>query len=170
MIDLGHDVTLFASADARTRARLAPVRDQAIRLDPSVLKSDVAAHLAMLHDVRERAAEFDILHFHVDLLHFPFFEDLAQRTVTTVHGRMDMKDLPAVYERWSQYPLISISDRQRDPLPYANWAGTVHTACRPTCLPFHRVRAAAISPSLAASLPKSGSTGPSPSPRPRDCR
>ncbi len=65
LVDLGHDVTLFASAEVRTRARLVPVRDQAIRLDPSPLKSDLAAHLAMLHDVRQHALEFDILHFHV---------------------------------------------------------------------------------------------------------
>src|SRR5439155_7099429 len=136
LIDLGHDVTLFASADARTRARLAPVRDQAIRLDPSVLKSDVAAHLAMLHDVRERADEFDVLHFHIEPLQFPFFEHCAQRTVTTLHGRLDLKDLPEVYRRWPQYPLVSISNAQRKPLPFANWLGTVYHG--PPLDPFRR--------------------------------
>src|SRR5437016_9390377 len=120
LVDLGHDVTLFASAETRTRARLVPVRDQAIRLDPSPLKSDLAAHLAMLHDVRQHALEFDILHFHVDLMHFPFFESLAHRTVTTLHGRLDLKDLPGAYRCWPQYPLISVSDRQRLALPEAN--------------------------------------------------
>ena len=83
LVDLGHDVTLFASGDARTAARLVSVREQAIRLDPRPLKSDVAAHLTMLHQVRERADEFDVLHFHIDLVHFPLFERFADRTVTT---------------------------------------------------------------------------------------
>lgn len=122
----GHDVTLFASADTRTRARLVPVRDQAIRLDPAPLKSDLAAHMSMLQQVRERAGEFDILHFHTDLLHFPMFEHCAGRTVTTLHGRLDLKDLPGVYGRWPQYPLVSISAHQRRALPHANWVGTVY--------------------------------------------
>src|ERR1700680_1128199 len=72
LVELGHEVTLFASADAQTRADLVPVRDQAIRLDPSPLKSDLAAHLSMLHELRLQAREFDMIHFHIDLLHFPF--------------------------------------------------------------------------------------------------
>ncbi|HSB95552.1 MAG TPA: glycosyltransferase family 4 protein [Spongiibacteraceae bacterium] len=126
LVELGHHVTLFASADARTDAKLIPVRDQAIRLDPSPLKADIAAYLSMLHEVRERAAEFDLLHFHIDLLHFPFFEHMAERTLTTMHGRLDLKDLPETFARWQEYPLISISDRQREPLPEANWLGTVY--------------------------------------------
>ncbi|WP_225771532.1 glycosyltransferase family 4 protein [Inquilinus sp. Marseille-Q2685] len=126
LVDLGHDVTLFSSADAHSRATLVPMRDQAFRLDPSPLKSDYAAHLSMLHEVRRRADEFDILHFHVDLIHFPLFEAIAPRTVTTLHGRLDLKDLPEVYRRWPDYPLVSISDSQRLPLAGANWAATVH--------------------------------------------
>lgn len=126
LVELGHEVVLFASADARTRARAAPVRDQAIRLDPTALKSDLAAHLAQLAEVRRRAHEFDVLHFHTDMIHFPFFEGMARRTLTTLHGRLDMKDLPEVYRRWSGFPLVSISTAQRQPLPFANWAGTVH--------------------------------------------
>ena len=126
LVELGHDLTLFSSAEARTLATLAPVRDQAIRLDPSPLKSDLAAHLSMLWEVRRRAHEFDLLHFHVDMIHFPMFEDIAGRTVTTLHGRLDLKDLSSVYERWLDYPLVSISDDQRRGLPLANWAGTVH--------------------------------------------
>jgi glycosyltransferase involved in cell wall biosynthesis len=131
LVDLGHDVTLFSSADAHTRARLISVREQAIRLDPHPLKSDVAAHLSMLHEVRRRAAEFDILHFHVDLLHFPFFESIAKETLTTIHGRLDLEDLPGAYRRWPQYPLVSISDHQRTPLSFANWVATVHHGVPP---------------------------------------
>jgi glycosyltransferase involved in cell wall biosynthesis len=126
LVALGHDVVLFASADTRTRATLVPVRDKAIRLDPHPLKSDLAAHLSMMHEVRRWAHRFDAIHFHVDLVHFPFFEDIARRTVTTLHGRLDLKDLSEVYRRWQQYPLVSISDGQRKPLPLGNWISTVH--------------------------------------------
>ena len=125
LVELGHEVTLFAAADARTNARLVAVRDQAIRLDAAPLKSDLAAHLTMLYEAKRRSAQFDILHFHVDLLHFPMFEKQAQKTVTTLHGRLDLKDLPSVYARWPQFGLVSISDAQRKPLPRANWLATV---------------------------------------------
>src|SRR6478752_3510016 len=125
LAELGHEVTLFASADARTRAKLVPVRARAIRLDPNPLKSDLAAHLSMLHELHPRAREFDVLHFHVDLVHFPFFEEIASHTVTTLHGRLDLKDLPEAYARWRDYPLVSISDDQRTPLPEANWLATI---------------------------------------------
>lgn len=130
LVELGHEVTLFASAEAQTKAELVKVRDQAIRLDPAQLKSDLAAHMSMLWDVRRRAQEFDIIHFHTDMLHFPFFEDMAAKTITTLHGRLDLKDLPGVYWRWKQFPLVSISDDQRKPIPFANWAGTVHHGMR----------------------------------------
>ena len=126
LVDAGHEVTLFASADADTRAELVPVRDQAIRLDPAQLKSDLAAHLNQLHEVRRRRHDFDVIHFHVDLLHFPLFEDCPDRTLTTLHGRQDLKDLAGVYRRWHQFPMVSISHRQREPLRGANWLGTVH--------------------------------------------
>ena len=126
LVALGHDVTLFASAEAHTTGTLAAVRDQAIRLDPAPLKSDLAAHLQQLGEVRSRAAEFDVIHFHTDMIQFPMFEDLAGRTLTTLHGRLDLKDLPEVYRRWPQFPLVSISDSQRSPLAWANWAATVH--------------------------------------------
>lgn len=136
LVAAGHDVTLFAAADARTHATLVPSRDQPIRLDPEPLKSDVAAHLSMLHEVRRRKDEFDILHFHVDLLHFPLFEDCFERTLTTLHGRLDLKDLPDTYRRWPHFPLVSISDHQRRPLRFANWAGTVHHGLPETLYPF----------------------------------
>ena len=135
LVGMGHDVTLFASAEARTRARLIPMRDRAIRLDSCVLKSDLAAHLTMLDEVRRQKDRFDILHFHLDLIHFPMFEDIAERTLTTIHGRLDMKDLPAVYARWDRYPLVSISDNQRAPIPDANWVATVQHG-----VPMHNFR------------------------------
>ena len=125
LVALGHDVTLFASGEAHTKAELVSCRDQAIRLDPCGLKSDLAAHLAMIQEVHHRRDEFDILHFHVDMLHFPFFAEDAGRTVTTMHGRLDLKDLPGVYARWDQFPLVSISDDQRRPLADANWQATI---------------------------------------------
>lgn len=126
LVQLGHQVTLFASADAQTLAQLAPVRAQALRLDPEPLKSELAAHMHQLGEVRARAAEFDVIHFHTDMIHFPFFEDMAQATLTTTHGRLDLIDLPPVYERWRAFPLVSISHDQQRRLPRANWAGTVH--------------------------------------------
>ena len=136
LVDLGHDVTLFASADAQTKARLAPVRDQAIRLDPAPFKSDLASHMAMLHEVRSRAGEFDVLHFHTDMIHFPFFEDMVDKTITTLHGRLDLKGLPEVYDRWTQFGLASISDDQRRPLPRGNWIGTVLHGMRTDLYPY----------------------------------
>ena len=126
LVDLGHEVTLFASAEARTKAKLVPVRDQAIRLDPSPLKSDLAAHMTMLSEVMDRIDQFDIVHFHTDMIQFPMFRKYAGKTLTTLHGRLDMKDLPEVYERFSEYGLVSISDDQRRPLAFANWKATVH--------------------------------------------
>ena len=84
LVDLGYDVTLFASADAQTKARLAPMRDQAIRLDPSPLKSDLAAHMVMLSEVLARAEYFDVIHFHIDMIQVPMFERFADRTLTTL--------------------------------------------------------------------------------------
>ncbi|MDH6232835.1 glycosyltransferase involved in cell wall biosynthesis [Mesorhizobium soli] len=127
LVRMGHDITLFSSADSRTSARLAAVRDQALRLDPYPLKSATAAHYSMLDEVRRRSAEFDILHFHLShFLHFPFFEHMPERTVTTPHGRLDYKDLRAAYRRWPRFPMISISHSQRRPLEEANWVGTIH--------------------------------------------
>jgi glycosyltransferase involved in cell wall biosynthesis len=125
LASLGHDVTLFASGDSVSKAPLIAGRAHALRLDPSPLKSDLASHLAMLHAVRDRAAEFDVLHFHTDLVHLPIFEAMAGRTVTTLHGRVDIPDLTDVYRRWPKYPLVSISNDQRNPMPWANWIATV---------------------------------------------
>ena len=125
LVELGHEVTLFAAAGSHTKARLIAVRDQAIRLDTATLTSQLASHLVMLHEVKRRVAHFDILHFHVDMMHFPMFEAHAQKCVTTLHGRLDIKDLPRAYERWPGFGLVSISNAQRRPLADANWLATV---------------------------------------------
>jgi glycosyltransferase involved in cell wall biosynthesis len=133
LVARGHDVTLFASADAMTSARLVPVRDSALRLDPFPFKSAIAAHLSMLSEVRRRAADFDVIHFHLShFLHFPMFEHMPDKTVTTPHGRLDYKDLPAAYEWFPGFPMISISLRQREPLARANWIGNVYHGLPPT--------------------------------------
>lgn len=138
LVRLGHEVTLFASSDSVAPVRLVGMRRQALRLDAAPLKSELASHLVLLDEVRRRAGEFDVLHFHTDMLHFPLFDDLAGRTLTTVHGRLDIPDLPAVYRRWHAFPLASISDRQRAPLPDAHWHGTVHHGIDPAPLPLQR--------------------------------
>jgi glycosyltransferase involved in cell wall biosynthesis len=124
LVRQGHEVTLFASGDSITTAALDPGCPSALRLkgcqDPLVY------HLAMLHRVRQRVAEFDILHFHTDYLHFPLFADISEKTVTTLHGRLDLPDLPVVMHAFDMMPLVSISDAQRRPMSWANWYKTVH--------------------------------------------
>ena len=125
LVRLGHDVTLFASGDSITSAALAPCCTRALRLDPTV--HDTIPHFMLMIDkVRERAEEFDILHFHIDLFHFPLFRSLANRTVTTLHGRQDLGDLKPFYRRFGEMPLVSISNDQRKPLPHANFVATIH--------------------------------------------
>ena len=134
LVRLGHDVTLFASGDSRTTARLVPARDRALRLDPDITL-DVPAHLTMLEDVRRRADDFDVLHFHIDCMQMPLFRDVAHKTVTTLHGRLDLKDLPPFYARYRHFPLVSISDHQRRPLA-ANFVATVHHGVPREVYPF----------------------------------
>jgi glycosyltransferase involved in cell wall biosynthesis len=125
LVERGHDVTLFASGDSKTWASLVPCRDVALRLDKD-LSWDLPAQLAMLASVREMADQFDILHFHLDCLHFPLFDDRADRTLTTLHGRQDIKDLHRLYLHYPYFPLVSVSDSQRLPVPNLRWIRTVH--------------------------------------------
>jgi glycosyltransferase involved in cell wall biosynthesis len=126
LVRSGHEVTLFASGESVTSARLVAARRQALRLDPG-LQSVTAAHLAMLHEVRQRADEFDLVHVHLShFIHFPVLADIAAKTVTTPHGRLDYADLPGAYACWPDFPMISISNRQRQPLPDARWVGNVY--------------------------------------------
>ena len=121
----GHEVTLFASGDSITSAELSPCCTRALRLDPAV--HDVLPHFMLMIDkVRERAEEFDVLHFHIDLFHFPLFRSLEARTLTTLHGRQDLGDLKPFYCRFGEMPLVSVSSDQRKPLPQANFVATIH--------------------------------------------
>ena len=125
LVQRGHEVVLFASGDSKTRAELIPCREIALRLDKK-LSWDVPAHLAMLAEVRKRANDFDILHFHLDCFHLPLFQDMPERTLTTVHGRQDINDLRRLHRHYPNYPLISISASQRRPLPHLRWVKTIH--------------------------------------------
>src|SRR5438105_1066905 len=125
LVDMGHDVTLFASSDSVTRARLAPIVERSLRLDPR--RPDwLAWYTIMLDRVFESAGTFDALHFHIDYLHFPLARRCRATTVTTLHGRQDLPDLGPLYRHFDEQPVVSISDSQRDALPWANWCATVH--------------------------------------------
>ena len=125
LVRQGHQVTLFASEDSITAAELVPCAPRALRLDPDV-RDPLPHHMIMLDKVRERADEFEILHFHVDYLHFPLFRSERGRTLTTLHGRQDLVDHMPFYRRFSEMPLVSISNAQRAPLPGVNFVGTVY--------------------------------------------
>jgi glycosyltransferase involved in cell wall biosynthesis len=129
----GHDVTLFASGDSITSATLVACCPQALRLNSSV-PDPRRHHMLMLDKVRSTAAEFDVLHFHVDRLHFPMFRDIARRTVTTLHGRQDRPDRERFYNAFPEMPLVAVSHAQRTLIPKANVVGIVHHGLPPDLL------------------------------------
>lgn len=136
LVRQGHDVTLFASGDSQTSARLVPGAEQGLRL--SNIRDHTAHNLVMLDRVRKRADEFDIIHCHIDILQYPMFQDMAHKIVTTLHGRLDVADFAPVFEEYPQMPLISISDSQREPMvPGVNWVATVYHGLPPTVAPFN---------------------------------
>jgi glycosyltransferase involved in cell wall biosynthesis len=125
LIRLGHEVTLFASADSLTAANLVSVVPQALRLDES-RPNDLAPHVLMLEEVMARAEAFDVVHFHLDFMHLPFARRIGAPRVTTQHGRLDQPHLSKLFDQYGELPMISISDAQRKPLPQANWCKTIH--------------------------------------------
>jgi len=125
LVRRGHEVTLFASGDSMTTATLFPVCRQALRLDPRCVDR-MAAHVLQLEYVFQEKNNFDLIHFHSDYLHFPLSRRDNITQVTTLHGRLDIADLAPLYLMFKEMPVISISDAQRNPLPWANWQGTVH--------------------------------------------
>lgn len=125
LVRLGHDVTLFASGDSVTSAKLVACAPVALRLDPKIHDS-IPYYMLMLDRVRQQANRFDILHFHIDFFPFPLFRTMAAKTVTTLHGRQDLPDLIPFYLGFQDMPLVSISNAQRRHIPTANFAATIH--------------------------------------------
>jgi glycosyltransferase involved in cell wall biosynthesis len=132
LVRQGHDVTLFASGDSMTAATLEAPCERALRLDPNC-RDPIFHHLVLLNRVRARASQFDIIHFHADFLHFPLFAANPRKTLTTLHGRLDLPDLPPFFREFPMMPLVSISDAQRAPVPWASWRGTVHHGLPDLC-------------------------------------
>lgn len=136
LVDLGHEVTLYATADSRTRARLRAMAPAGLRLDRTC-RDPLAWHVAMVQDVMSAAADFDLAHFHIEHLHFPALRARPLPALTTVHGRLDLPELAPLYARFPDMALASISDAQRAPLPRAGWRATVHHGLPPRLLPFN---------------------------------
>lgn len=137
LVRQGHEVTLFASGDSNTSARLVRCSESALRLDPRI-KDGLPYHIMMLEEVRQRAEDFDVLHFHIDLIHAPLVREFSDRTVTTLHGRLDLPDLKPFYETFWDLPIVSVSHDQRLPISGANWIGTVYHGLPRDLLPFRR--------------------------------
>jgi glycosyltransferase involved in cell wall biosynthesis len=125
LVEQGHDVTLFASGDSITSANLVPCCKEALRLNPAV-RDPIPYYMIMLDRVRRMASSFDVLHFHMDQFHFPIFRSIAHSTLTTLHGRQDLPDLQQLYRAFPDMGLVSISNAQRRPIPFANFMGTVY--------------------------------------------
>jgi glycosyltransferase involved in cell wall biosynthesis len=125
LVRQGHEVTLFASGDSITQARLIAPCSQSLRLNQTCI-DHIAHHIVMLEQVAQRASHFDIIHFHIDYLHFPLSRRHTTPQVTTLHGRLDLPDLIPLYQEFCDMPVVSISDAQRQPLPWINWQGTIY--------------------------------------------
>jgi glycosyltransferase involved in cell wall biosynthesis len=124
LVQLGHEVTLFASGDSRTRGTLVPICPRSLRLDSNCI-DQLAWHVLQLGRVASAASQFDVIHFHVGHMHLPLVRGLATPTLTTMHGRLDLPELRPLFQEFSEVPLVSISEAQRTPLPGANWVGTI---------------------------------------------
>jgi glycosyltransferase involved in cell wall biosynthesis len=125
LVAMGHQVTLFATGDSITTAKLVSCTDQAIRLNEHV-QDPVPHYMIMLDNVRRLAHHFDVLHFHIDAFHFPLFREMAAKTITTLHGRQDLPDLLPLYQAFPEMPLVSISDAQRAPIVDASFVKTIY--------------------------------------------
>jgi glycosyltransferase involved in cell wall biosynthesis len=125
LVRQGHEVTLFASGDSQTNGILKAPCDRALRLSPKC-KDPLVYHFISLNRVARSADAFDIIHFHTDYLHFPLFTERWRKTLTTMHGRLDLPDLPPLLREFAIMPLVSISNAQRAPVPWANWCSTVY--------------------------------------------
>lgn len=124
LISRGHEVTLFASGDSVTSAKLVPVCKNALRLDADCIDPFVH-HFNMMEMVEKEARSFDIIHSHIDYLYFPIMRRSKNTYLTTLHGRLDIPELDPLFREYKDIPLVSISNSQRKPFPYSNWMGTV---------------------------------------------
>jgi len=139
LVTLGHDVTLFASGDSHTSARLEAIWPRALRLDTSV-RDPMGLHMAMLEQVRRQSDQFDVLHFHLDYYPFSLFSRQTTPFITTLHGRLDLPEHQPVFTTFSSMPVISISNSQRRPVPQAGWVKTIYHGLPADLLTPKRVR------------------------------
>lgn len=133
LVAAGHEVTLFASGDSRTHAKLVPLCDRALRLEGTCADPTIH-HVREIEEVYRRGYHFDLVHFHIDHLHFPIASRQRVPHLTTLHGRLDLPDLQPLYRTYPNEPVVSISDAQRAPLEGVNWQGTVHHGLPPALL------------------------------------
>jgi len=138
LVELGHDVTLFASGDSRTRARLVSAAPRSLRLD-TTCRDTMAPQILELDQVSRMAHRFDVIHFHTGFLHLPMARQLSAASVTTMHGRLDIDELAPLMQEVADAPFVSISNHQRRPYPAQNWCATVYHGLPPRLLPFHAV-------------------------------
>ena len=124
LVAMGHEVTLYAAGDSRTSAELVSICDRALRLDATCTDA-LAHHMTMLERLSHEWRRYDVIHFHIDYLHFMMSRMLGLRQLTTLHGRQDLAELGPLYHAFPDMPVVSISNAQRGPLPQANWVGTV---------------------------------------------
>jgi len=148
LVALGNEVTLFASGDSRTSAKLDPTWPRALRLDGSV-RDPNALHMVMLERVRQKCdnEEFDMLHFHLDYYPFSLFSRQPTPFLTTLHGRLDLPEHQPVFATFASVPVVSISAAQRRPIPQANWLATIHHG-----LPENLLTPRAVTPQYLAVL------------------
>jgi glycosyltransferase involved in cell wall biosynthesis len=136
LVRMGHDVTLFASGDSSTSANLRAPCERALRLDDSC-RDPLAMHFVMMEHVAAWEQDFDVIHFHTDYLHFPIARRLGVPHLTTLHGRLDLRELGPIYDEFNDMPVVSISDAQRTPLPQARWLSTVYHGVPSSLLRFN---------------------------------
>lgn len=137
LVRQGHHVSLFASADSVTNAELVPCAPSALRLEPRSVTA-LPHYMLMFEHLRRNALNFDLLHFHIDYLHYPLMREMEIPHLTTLHGRQDLWDLEPLFDEYTDMPVVSISDSQRSPIREANWVGTVYHGLPRDLLPFSR--------------------------------
>ncbi len=136
LVKMGHDVTLFASADSHTSAHLVPISKRSLRFDPTCI-DPTCHHLLMFEEVMARAHSFDVIHFHTEYLHLPIAKRSPTPTVSTLHGRLDIPDYPPLFRLFREMPFVSISNAQRRGMPWLNWQATVYHGLPEQLYRFH---------------------------------